>query len=357
MSEEIIPKDASEMTPEKIIEDELPKYFEDTYGMDTGQMSSFLQTYAGRQMMIEKVAGDSTSDQDLGNNFKEWERMTGNILKVQIHDMLVNLFNYKNVPPTLNTAQLETMLRQFGGGVCVGKDDLGDLVILGRADELGLNTYGTVVPSFFDNENNFMTNKKVITNRNLTGDYVVFYNKQSFSDFYSTDWRIVDHYANLLATIKATERMNILQMRSPYLFKGQKNGVNARIIMSKIYGGDLAIEMDQDFEMDGKLQKIDLNVQDRTGSLQQAYRNAFNEMLTLFGVYNNPEMKKERMISGEASANNHIIEGMGDIYFNARRHAVDLLNSAFGTEIEVEWNSTVATMFRQLANAKNMNAA
>ncbi|MDU6788094.1 MAG: hypothetical protein E6422_08150, partial [Veillonella sp.] len=74
----------------------------------------------------------------------------------------------------------------------------------------------------------------------------------------------------------------------------------------------------------------------------------FNEMLTLFGIYNNPEQKKERMIDREASSNNHVIEGMGDIYFNARQHAVDLLNLAFGTDIKVQWNSTVASMFRDL---------
>ncbi|WP_456301011.1 hypothetical protein, partial [Hafnia paralvei] len=103
-----------------------------------------------------------------------------------------------------------------------------------------------------------------------------------------------------------------------------------------------------------KLAKVDLSVPDRTSSLQTAYRNTTNEMLTLFGVYNNPDQKKERMISGEASANNHVIEGMGDIYYNARRHAINLLNLAFGTEIEVQWNSTVATMFRNIANSKNL---
>lgn len=325
----------------------------DKYGVETGQHSTFLKTYGARQEVILGILDETSTDNNMSNDFKEFERMQAEILKVQFQDMLINLFTYTNVPPTLNIAQLETTLRSFGGGVCVGKDDSGDIVILGRSDELGYNVYGDIMPSYFDSSN-YLSNKKVITPRNLNGDYVAFYNKQSFLDFYSTDFQIVNHYCKMLATIKATERMNWLQMRSPYIIKGQKNGVNSQILLQKILSGEIAIDVDMDANIEGKIAKVDLSVPDRTSSLQTAYRNTTNEMLTLFGVYNNPDQKKERMISGEASANNHVIEGMGDIYYNARRHAVNLLNLAFGTEIEVQWNSTVATMFRNIANSKNL---
>lgn len=318
---------------------------EDSWGYDTGVKAAYEQTYGNARQEIGTV---STSDQNLGNNFKEFERMHTAILNMQIRDMLINLFEYENAPETLNTAQLEIMLRSFGGGVCVGKDYLGDLVILGRADELAFNYYGNVMPSIFDNQNEFLTNKKVITNRNLEGDFVVFYNKQSYLDFYSTDFAIVSHYAKLLATTKATERMNILQMRSPFFVKSPKNSMSGQIIQQKIMSGELFIDFDSDAEILDRMGKVDFNIPDRTSSLQQAYRNTFNELLTLFGVYNNPELKKERLTTGESSANNHIIEGMGDIYLNARRNAVELINLAFGTDIKVKWNSAVAEKMRNL---------
>lgn len=322
---------------------------EDTWGQATGLASSYDHVYGQRRNLLMSMgAGATTTQENVGNNYVQFEAMQTFILVRQIKDMLINLFKYDNMPPTLNTAQLETLLRQVGGGVCVGKDALGDLVILGRADELGYNLYGNVIPSLFDGSNNFLQNKKVITNRNLDGDYVVFYNKQSFNDFYATDYDIVEHYAKQLATIKATERMNIIQMRSPYIIKGKKNGQVGQVLQSKIQKGDLYIEVEEGSDITEKIEKLDIRVDDRTSSLQNAYRNTFNEMLTLFGIYNNPEQKKERMINKEASANNHVIEGMGDIYFNARQHAVDLLNLAFGTEITVQWNSTVASMFRDL---------
>lgn len=324
----------------------------DTYGIATGINSSYKQAYAARQNLLLFTGSQTTTDNNMGNDFKEFERMQGEILKVQIRDMLINLFRYTNLPPTLNAAQLETMLRSVGGGVCIGLDDQNDLVILDRSDDLAYNLYGQVIPSFMDGKS-FLRDKRVITNRNLDGDFVVFYNKQSYLDFYSTDFQIVDHYAKMLATIKATERMNWLQMRAPYVLRGKKNGVNSNIFESKIMSGDLFIPIDENSDIDDKISKLDLNVQDRTPTLQNAYRNTMNEMLTLFGVYNNPEMKKERLTSGESSANNHIIEGMGDIYFNARRNAIDLVNAAFGTSIEVEWNSTVATMFRNMSTKNN----
>lgn len=328
---------------------------EDTWGIETGQKSSYEKAYAIRQGQLDSdhLIKETTSDGNLGNDFKIFESTQTRILRMQIQDMLVNLFTYENIPSTLNTSQLEIMLRQFGGGVCIGKDDQEDLVILGRADELGYNLYGNVIPSLFDGANNFLRDKKVITNRNLDGEYVCFYNKQSMMDFYCTDFEIVNHYAKLLATIKATERMNIMQKRSPYLFKGTKNGVNGQIMMQKIMSGELFMEVDTLADPNERMQQINLNSPDYTGQLQTAYRNTMNEMLTLFGIYNNPDMKKERLTAGESSANNHVIEAMGDIYFNARRHAVDLLNQAFGTEITVQWNSTVATLFRELGTNKN----
>lgn len=320
---------------------------EDSWGRTTGERSAYERAYAVRQNMYTDMT-PTTNDSNMGNDFRVFERTQTGILRVQIQDMLINLFQYQNVPETLNTAQLETMLRQFGAGVCVGPDMNGDIIILNRTKELGYNYYGDIMPSSFDYEDNYISNKKIVTNRNLNGDFVVFYNKQSFMDFYSTDFEIVNHYAKMLATIKATERMNWLQMRTPYIIKTSKNGVEGEITQEKLMSGEMFFTIDSSSDLDSRISKLDLPVTDRTATLQQAYRNTMNEMLTLFGVYNNPETKKERLTTGESSANNHVIEGMGDIYFNARRHAVDLLNNAFGTEITVEWNSTVATMFRNL---------
>lgn len=323
--------------------------FADKYGRATGTHSAYQQSYAARESVINDLAVATDYD-NLKNNFLQFEKEREIILRTQIQDMLINLFHYKNVPETLNTAQLETMLRQFGGGVCVGKDELGDLVILGQPDELGLNIYGSITPSFYDGTNNYFKDKKQITHRNLTGDYVVFYNKLSFQDFYSTDFSMVRHFTKLLALIKATERMNVLQMRAPYVFKGKKNGVNGQIFMRNLLSGELFMEIAEGTELETKIDVLPLSVQDRTQTLQNEYRNTMNEMLTLFGVYNNPESKQDRKISGEVSANNHVIEGMGDIYFNARRQAIDLVNRAFGYDIQVEWNSTVATSFRNLVS-------
>lgn len=318
----------------------------DSWGREMGTRSAYMQSYAIRENTLNGIGGGTLNSENLGNNFRQWRDHQAAILQMQFQGMLINLIKYSNVPPTLNTAQLEIMLRSLGGGVCVGKDELGDLVILNRSDDLGWNYYGTAIP-FFDQEN-YLSDKKVITNRNLKGDYVVFYNKLTFNDFYSTDYQIIEHYSGLLADIKATERMSIMQARTPMIIKSNKNGVTSQILMQKIYSGELAIDIDMQSDFENQLKSLPLNFPDRTQSMQNAYRNTLNEMLTLFGIYNNPETKKERLTAGESSANNHVIEAMGDIYFDARRQAVDLLNLAFGTKIEVQWNSTVATAFRDM---------
>lgn len=327
---------------------QLPK-IEDVWGHRTGVASSFRNVYAER---LYNYPSGTTSSDNQGNNFLEFEMMQTAILETQFQDMLVNLITYENVPPTFNTLQLETMLRQVGGGVCVGMNDLGELVVLGQSDELGYNNYGNVLPVFMDN-NNSMKNRKLITPRNVNtdeGDYVIFYNKQSFTDFYSTDFEIINHYCKLLATIKATERMNLLMFRLPYLIKGKKNGAFSKNFINRYMSGDIFIEIDEAVDIRNFIDKLDLNIPDRTGTCQKSYQNTLSEMITLFGVYNNPEHKKERLVSQEASANNHLIEAMGDIYFAPRRHACDLLNIRYDLDIKVKWNSSVASSFANIAS-------
>lgn len=300
------------------------------------------------------IRGGSPMPQTGYNDFMAFEQNQFNIISRQNKDMLVNLIRYDNVPDTLNTAQLEIMLRSMGGIVCVGREKFtGDIVILDRNDEIGVNLYGGLIPGFFDS-NSVLANKRVITDRNLGGDFVVFCNKQSLMDFHSSDFDIIDHYSSMLATIKATERMNWLQFRLPYLVQAPKNSMTGQTFMDKMQRGEMSIEIDSEVEFDKVLKKLDLRPTDQTISLQNAYRNTMNEMLTLFGVYNNPDQKAERKINAEQQSNNHIIEGMGDIYLNARRHSVELLNKAFGTEITVGWNSPVATMFRNMSNPKSL---
>lgn len=336
----------------------MSELFEDVYARETGTCSAYEKAYAQRVNFPKNSM--TTTEQNWGNNFQAFERMHMSILITQFRDLLVNLFRYDNLPPTLNGLQIEVMLRQSGGGVCVGLDDLGDLVVLGRTDSLGYNVYGNVIPTFLDNQNNFLINKRQVTHRSLSkpkgqqGDFVVFYNKASYADFFSTDFEILDHYVNYLATIRATERMNTLQMRAPYLIRTKKGSIEAKILKQILFGGELVFEIDDDSNLPDRLSKLDLNVTDRTASLQNTYRTVMNEMLTLFGIYNNPESKKERLIDKEASSNNHVIESMGDIYFNARRDAVDLLNQRFDLDIKVEWNSTIATAFKNMANSKEL---
>lgn len=324
-----------------------PKSYNDTWAMNQGLQEHYERSYAS-------IRGGTSGQNTQYNDFVQFEQAQFNIISRQNKDMLVNLIRYDNVPPSLNTAQLEIMLRSMGGIVCVGRERFtGDIVILDRNDEIGVNIYGGLLPGFFDS-NSALANKKVITDRNLEGDFVVFYNKQSLMDFSSSDFAIVDHYSSMLATIKATERMNLLQFRLPYIIQGPKNSMTGATFADKLARGEMFWEIDDGVEFDKVFKKLDLRVDDKTPTLQNAYRNTMNEMLTLFGVYNNPDQKAERKITAEQQSNNHIIEGMGDIYLNARRHSVELLNKAFGTEITVGWNSPVATMFRNMSNPKNL---
>ena len=69
-----------------------------------------------------------------------------------------------------------------------------------------------------------------------------------------------------------------------------------------------------------------------------------NEFLSLMGIENSNEDKRERLVSNEVASNYGIVEINRNVYLNARREAVEKINRMFGRSIEVYFNSDVDTL-------------
>lgn len=61
-----------------------------------------------------------------------------------------------------------------------------------------------------------------------------------------------------------------------------------------------------------------------------------NKLLTFLGVDNCPVDKKERLVTGEVSSNDHLVEINADLMLEARQRACDKINEMFGLNVSVE---------------------
>ncbi len=81
------------------------------------------------------------------------------------------------------------------------------------------------------------------------------------------------------------------------------------------------------------------------GDLQDLKRQLWAEALIYIGVEANPDQKAERLITSEVSSTLGQVEAQRISRLNARQQACEKINKMFGTDIWVEWRSSL-----QLAN-------
>jgi hypothetical protein len=89
-------------------------------------------------------------------------------------------------------------------------------------------------------------------------------------------------------------------------------------------------------------------------NLQIAKSKIWNETMTLLGINNANQEKRERLVADEVSANDSQIMAVRNSSLSARQYAVELINKKYDLKVEVEWNETapmgMTDSFENLAN-------
>ena len=97
------------------------------------------------------------------------------------------------------------------------------------------------------------------------------------------------------------------------------------------------------FDVD-KIKPIDLQVEFKADRLRAELKSEFNDFLNWCGIESFTSDKKERLVSGEVSGNNGYVEIQRNIGLNARKLAERRINKMFGLELNVKFNSEIATL-------------
>ena len=252
------------------------------------------------------------------------------IVEKWLRHLVLNLFEYDNLPDEIETYYIEQSLYNHGKVLFFNDDNLGYFA-------LPISEQGEL------NEYNEMTEYRIITKNGTKFDNYNKYNSVLIknNNECQTSIEIVRYYANKLANIMRTIDININTLKTPYIFRGSKNELlTLENIFNQISGNALVTFIDKSLS-EKFLEIMELKNSYVGDKLIDVYNNILNMFLTHFGIDNTNIDKKERLIVDEVNSNNELITLSGGQFLWERKKAVKKINEMYGLNIEVNYNKLI----------------
>ena len=244
----------------------------------------------------------------------------------RLTELSTSMFEWKNVPESIDTRYLEMQLFYNGSAIYFNDDVMGDLC-LSCAVNGGFDVYGNPKKRrAYSRYNNYYRilneeNSVIIWNNYIRTNSVLDV-KMFARRLYNLD-RIIDINANAQKTpvlVQASEKQRLVLLNVYKEFDG-----NAPVIFG-----------DKNLDING-LKVFSTNAPYNCDKLYQLKTQIWNEALTYLGISNVNIQKKERLITDEVTRNQGGTVASRYSRLEARRLAVEKINDMFGTNIEVNY--------------------
>ena len=252
----------------------------------------------------------------------------------RLTELSVSMFEWKNLPPTVDARYLELHLFETGSMVYFDDDVIGNLCLdclpSGRLDVYG----NPVLRRAYSGYNNYQkllkeSNSVIIWNNYLHTNSILEV-KMFARRLYNLD-RIIDVNANA--------------QKTPVLIQGTEQ---QRLTLKNLYkefdGNSPFIFGDKNLDLNSLkcLQTGAPYVCDKLYNLKQMY---WNEALTYLGINNTGAQKRERMLAIESSQAQGGTISSRYSRLQSRREAVEKINAMFGTNIEVNYREDFMSIY------------
>lgn len=253
----------------------------------------------------------------------------------RLTELSTSMFEWKNIPETVDTRYLEMQLFYNGSAIYFNDDVMGDLC-LSCAVNGGFDVYGNPKERrAYSRYNNYYRilneeNSVIIWNNYIRTNSVLDV-KMFAKRLYNLD-RIIDINANAQKTpvlVQASEKQRLVLLNLYKEFDG-----NAPVIFG-----------DKNLDING-LKVLSTNAPYNADKLYQLKTQVWNEALTYLGISNVNIQKKERLITDEVTRNQGGTVASRYSRLEARRIAAEKINDMFGTNIEVNYRED----FQQIDN-------
>lgn len=244
----------------------------------------------------------------------------------RLTELAISMFEWKNVPDTVDARYLELHLFETGCMVYFKDDVIGDLcldcIVNGRLDVYG----NPLLRRAYSGYNNY---QKLLSYK----DSVIIWNNY----LHSNSILDVEMFARRLYNIDRIIDINANAQKTPVLVLGNEKQRLTLLNLYKEYDGNAPfIFGDKNLDINA-LKALSTNAPYVCDKLYQLKTQIWNEALTYLGISNINIQKKERLISDEVTRNQGGTIASRYSRLESRRQAVEKINDMFGTNIEVNY--------------------
>lgn len=253
----------------------------------------------------------------------------------RLTELAISMFEWKNLPDTVDARYLELHLFETGCMVYFKDDVIGDLcldcIVNGRLDVYG----NPLLRRAYSGYNNY---QKLLTYK----DSVIIWNNY----LHGNSILDVEMFARRLYNIDRIIDINANAQKTPVLVQGNEKQRLTLLNLYKEYDGNAPfIFGDKNLDINA-LKALSTNAPYVCDKLYQLKTQIWNEALTYLGISNINIQKKERLITDEVTRNQGGTIASRYSRLESRRQAVEKINDMFGTNIEVNYRED----FRQVSD-------
>lgn len=244
----------------------------------------------------------------------------------RLTELAISMFEWKNLPPTVDPRYLELKLFENGCVVYFNDDVIGDLcldcIVSGRLDVYGY----PILRRAYSGYNNY---QKLLKPDNSVIIYNNFLRTNSVLD--------VKMFARRLAILDRIIDVNANAQKTPVLIRSSEKQRMTMVNLYKEFDGNAPfIFGDKDLDL-SNLTVLKTDAPYVADKIYQLKTEIWNEALTYLGISNISINKKERLISDEVTRNQGGTIASRYSRLESRRQAVKCINEMFNTEIEVDY--------------------
>lgn len=263
-----------------------------------------------------------------GNGLFDESALENNVTYMQyfnrLTELAISMFDWQNLPPTVDPRYMELHLFQNGCMVYFNDDVIGNLC-LDCLPNGNFDVYGNPVNRrAYSSYNNYQRDLK-------ENDSVIIWNNYLRSNSV-TDIKM---YSRRLYLLDRIIDVNANAQKTPVLVQGTEKQRLTLINLYKEYNGNAPfIFGDKNLDLNA-LKSLNTGAPYVADKIYQLKTQIWNEALTYLGISNIAIQKKERLITDEVTRNQGGTIASRYSRLQARREAVDKINAMFGTNIRV----------------------
>jgi hypothetical protein len=254
----------------------------------------------------------------------------------RLTELAISMFEWKNLPETVDPRFLELTLFSEGKAVFFKDDalseDKGEKGYLAlQCSAIGsLDLYRIPMSRHAFASNGYSAD---LDNTNSVLIYNNYLHTNSLID--------IEMYARRLYEIERTIDVNVKQQKTPLIVRcSETQRLVMKNLMAQYEGNEPFIFGDQNLDLKG-IEVFPTVAPYVADKLNQLKREIFNEALTYLGISNVNIQKKERLLSDEVTRNMGSIEAQKYTRLNSRKEACAKINKMFGLSIDVEYREDI----------------